>query len=103
MIKHWMTLGLAVMVYAWPAARAAADEPAGWASKMSFKGDLRLREEWIDEEGQDKERWRMRLRARLALKAEVNDTLDVHFRLASGGDDPASRNHSLGSVSCFVP
>ena len=96
MKRYWMILLTAVTVGAWPTARAVAEEPSGWASKMSFKGDLRLREEFIDEEGKDKERWRMRLRARLALKAKVNDTLDVHIRLSSGGDDPASRNQSLG-------
>ena len=55
--------------------------------EWSLKGDLRLRGEVIDKEGEDT-RNRARVRARIGLDAKVNDDIDVHVRIASGSDDP---------------
>jgi len=75
------------------AAEAAAEEPA-WYDLVEFKGDLRFRYEYIDEDGKD-DRHRWRIRARLGLDAQANEDLDLHFRLASGNDDPVSTNQTL--------
>ena len=76
------------------ASLSAKAEEVRWTEKGSFKGDLRLREEWIDQEGKN-ERTRTRLRARLSATAQVNDTVQVKLRLASGSDDPVSSNQTL--------
>ena len=62
---------------------------------LAIKGDLRNRFEFIDQDGKEA-RERFRIRARLALKAMVNENADVHARLASGGSDPVSANQTLG-------
>lgn len=74
---------------------ARAQQQTSWSDNLSLKGDLRLREEGIDQDGKAT-RWRTRLRARLALKAKVNDEIDARFRFASGSDDPVSSNQTLG-------
>lgn len=73
------------------AAPAPAEEVPGWVNRLSFKGDLRLRYEGIDEDGESS-RERARYRARLAMTAAVSDRLSVVMELASGADDPVSRN-----------
>jgi hypothetical protein len=67
----------------------------GWSDRISMKGDLRLRYEGIDEEFVN-ERKRARYRARLGLKANLYDDVDVIFSLASGADNPTSRNVTFG-------
>jgi hypothetical protein len=69
--------------------------PPSWADRISFKGDFRLRQEGIDEQGKDT-RNRTRIRARAAIVAEVNDEFEVGLGLASGSDDPVSTNQTLG-------
>lgn len=76
-------------------AGAADSEKSSWTEKISFNGDLRARFEWIDQDDKPDERERLRVRARLAIAADVNDEVDVKVRLASGGDDPVSSNQSL--------
>lgn len=70
---------------------ALADDEATWADRMAIKGDLRLRYESIDEEGEE-ERNRTRYRARLAVTADVSDNVKVIAEIASGADNPVSRN-----------
>jgi len=86
-----MTLAAAGVLSAMGVAKA---EETHWSDGISMKGDLRFRYEWIDKEGKDT-RNRFRIRARLALKGEVNEDVDVHLRLASGSGDPVSRNQTL--------
>lgn len=74
-----------------PATASIAQEPASWADRISLKGDLRLRFESIDEDNEVK-RDRARYRARLGLSAIVNDDISVVVGLASGADNPVSRN-----------
>jgi len=71
-------------------AATAEDEPS-WADRISLKGDLRLRYENIDEDG-EANRARERYRARLAATAEVRDDVKVVVELASNAADPVSRN-----------
>lgn len=72
-------------------AAASAEEPSSWPDRISFKGDLRLRYDGIDEEGEE-ERHRGRYRARLGVTAQATSDLKVIAQLASGADNPVSRN-----------
>ncbi|MDX1507559.1 MAG: putative porin [Woeseiaceae bacterium] len=81
-----MMLGLA-------APAAAENDVPDWISRISFYGDLRLRHEDIYTEGDPgANRDRERGRARIGLSAEVNDSVKLVFGLATGGDNPVSRN-----------
>lgn len=70
---------------------ASAQEGEDWTDRMSLKGDFRLRYEGISEEGEE-DRARGRYRARIALTADVTDKVTFVAQLASGVDDPVSRN-----------
>lgn len=67
--------------------------------KTTVFGDLRLRNESIDSEGSSgKDTYdQLRLRARLGVKAQINETLSSEFRLATG---PGGRgtNQTLGQT-----
>lgn len=71
-----------------------AQEAGDWAERISLSGDFRLRQEGINEEGEDN-RTRWRYRARLAVTGEVSDSVSVVMELASGASDPVSRNVTL--------
>jgi hypothetical protein len=64
------------------------------AESIVVKGDLRLRYEPINEEG-EAERKRGRFRARLGMTAEVNENVTAILQIASGGDNPTSTNQSF--------
>lgn len=68
-----------------------AEDKETWADRISIKGDIRLRHEGIDEDGEDN-RNRGRYRARLGLTAAVSDDVKVIMQIASGADNPVSRN-----------
>ena len=72
-----------------------------WAEKVKLSGDFRYRHETIEAENDGKpDRHRNRIRARLGLKAKVNDEWSLGFRLAGGSEDPVSTNQTLsGSFS----
>jgi hypothetical protein len=76
-----------------------------WTDRLSFFGDFRGRYEgfWWDEDPNGAHRrnnHRARYRLRLGGKAEVNDYIDVKFRLATGGlGDRRSRNQTMGGVT----
>ncbi|NIA12709.1 MAG: hypothetical protein GWP08_01420 [Nitrospiraceae bacterium] len=81
------------------AATDAALEKVSWAKRFGISGDFRTRYEYIGQEGKE-EINRFRLRARVGLSAELSETLDVRFQLASGSNDPTSTNQTLdGSFS----
>lgn len=92
------------------AAPAPAPEPAPvprpredhWTDRVAFSGDFRYRWETIDQEGSDS-RERQRIRARAALVAQVNETVQVGFGLATGGDSPVSANQTLGGGGTSKP
>ena len=66
-----------------------------WPDRIGLDGDFRYRYERIDPEGSDTRR-RNRIRARVNIKADVSDDIQVGFGLATGGDDPVSTNQTLG-------
>jgi len=74
---------------------AAKSNKGSWTDKLKVSGDLRVRYESIDEATRD-DRERSRVRARVAIKANPTDNTEVGVGLASGGDDPASTNQTLG-------
>jgi hypothetical protein len=59
-----------------------------------FGGDIRFRNELINQNGKDK-RFRQRVRARLSAKGTVDENVKYKFQLISGGSDPISGNQSL--------
>ena len=67
----------------------------GWIENVKLGGDFRLRYENIDDDDMNDDRNRGRIRARLKLDAEVNDEIDLHFRFATGSDDPVSTNQTF--------
>ena len=66
-----------------------------WSDRIGLDGDFRYRYERIDAEGSDTRR-RNRIRARVNLKADLSEDLEVGFGIATGGDDPVSTNQTLG-------
>lgn len=71
----------------------AEDTSTSWVDRVEFYGDLRLRYEDIDEQGNpDAARNRERGRARIGLKAEVSPNVKLIMGIATGGDNPVSRN-----------
>jgi len=82
-----------------PALESAA-KAADWASRITWKGDLRYRHERIDAEEATAVRNRQRLRARFGLTAKVNDTVSAVVQLATDGgiSDPRSTNQDLGNA-----
>ena len=88
--KAWPVATL-ILATAVPAAALAQDS---WTDSISVKGDVRLRYEGIDEDGEE-ERNRGRFRARLGLTADVNDNVKAVLQFATGGDNPVSTNQSF--------
>lgn len=70
-----------------------------WASRISWKGDLRVRHEQVDRFEDVNDRTRHRFRTRFGLVAKLNDTITGTVQLASGGgnNDPRSTNQSFGN------
>jgi hypothetical protein len=81
-----------------------------WASRIKFKGDLRVRNETIQSErvvgtgasaevADAADRDRMRFRARISAEARVTDSTRVVLGLASGDGDPRSTNQTFTNNS----
>jgi len=67
-----------------------------WVSRFQWRGDLRYRNETIDQEFTSSARNRDRIRARIGFQAKVNDTVRVEVRAATGqGTDARSANQTL--------
>jgi len=66
-----------------------------WYDKIKLKGDFRDRYDGIWDETKDYDRHRNRIRARLAIGAEITEDLTVMSRLATGVGEPASTNTTL--------
>jgi hypothetical protein len=77
------------------AATAVEPTPKKTARTIKTNADLRYRFESFDI-AQASNRHRNRVRARVGIKATVNDTTLLGFELASGSDDPISTNQTLG-------
>src|SRR5688572_24144337 len=71
---------------------------AEWASRISWKADLRYRHEFLDPEQASDDQTRHRIRARFGLSGKVNDTVSATIQLATNGanNDPRSTNQTLG-------
>ena len=71
---------------------------AEWASRLSWKADMRYRHEYVDPEEAASDQTRHRIRARLSMTAKINDTLAGTIGLATNGgsNDPRSTNQTLG-------
>ena len=70
---------------------------SSWAEKIAFKGDLRTRYQYEDEDGRD-DRGRGRLRYRLGVIATPSRNLEVGAGLASGSGDQRSTNQSFDAT-----
>ncbi|MDR0676917.1 MAG: putative porin [Elusimicrobiota bacterium] len=72
----------------------------GWAEKLKFSGDYRLRYQTEDKGKATDNYYRSRYRTRFRLKGEanINDELSVNFGLATGSNDPRSTNQTLENV-----
>jgi hypothetical protein len=70
------------------------EKASDWTSRVNVSGDMRFRQEFRDSDTKGSEKNRSRIRARLAIKAEVNDEVDVGFRLVTAGGT-TSTNQTL--------
>lgn len=92
-VARVLTVSIMASVFAMPA--KGADDEESWVDRVSFYAHLRLRYENIHEEGRpEANRNRERGLARFGVKAEVHENVRVVFGLATGGDNPVSRNVS---------
>ncbi len=66
-----------------------------WADRIKVKGDVRVRYENIDKEG-DPSRSRERIRARLGVEGQVNEEVKAGVGIRTGGKDPVSGNQTMG-------
>jgi hypothetical protein len=89
--------------YQMPTTGAAARPEPSWSDRIRLKGDFRYRHESIDAEFADNDRHRNRIRARPAIVADVTDTVEVGFGIATGSDDPVSTNQTLGDSFSSKP
>ncbi|MGD2149278.1 MAG: putative porin [Desulfobacterales bacterium] len=67
-----------------------------WLENTKVKGDFRFRyqyEDKDDDSNDSRDRWRIRWR--FGFETEINERWKTGFRLASGQDDPRSRNLTL--------
>lgn len=66
----------------------ALQQKLAWASTTAFKGDMRVRQDTIDIEGEPtnggRDKNRQRIRARLGAFAQVNPEVEVGIQVASG-------------------
>ncbi len=71
---------------------------AEWASRISWKADMRYRHEFVDPEEAVDDQTRHRIRARFGMTGKVNDTLSTTIQVATNGgsSDPRSTNQTLG-------
>ena len=68
----------------------AFQQVAGWVSSTQLRGDMRVRHEGSNTEGEQngggRDRSRQRIRARLGAFTQVNSSVEVGIQLASGND-----------------
>ena len=64
-----------------------------WASRIKVKGDVRFR--WENVKTDEVKKDRLRIRARLAFLAKINDEVDTEIRFATGGGGDRSSNQDL--------
>ena len=69
-------------------------ESSDWTGHIKFNGDIRLRHDSIDEEGESG-RESGRYRTRFGVTADATDDVKIVIQIASGGDNPVSANQSF--------
>ncbi|MBM4218743.1 MAG: hypothetical protein FJ171_03720 [Gammaproteobacteria bacterium] len=71
---------------------------AEWAPRLSWTADLRYRHDYLDAEEAPDDQTRHRIRARLALRARISDTLSGTIGIATNSDtgDPRTTMQTLG-------
>ncbi|MBX8499827.1 putative porin [Pseudomonas cichorii] len=80
------------------ASQAEFEKKIAWATKTQFKGDVRVRQETINIDGQTnaQDKDRQRIRARLGAYTEINPQVSTGIRIATGGSsDARSTNQDL--------
>ncbi|MBT8092334.1 MAG: putative porin, partial [Gammaproteobacteria bacterium] len=92
-MKTLATATLSLAAFLLLSVPASAQEES-WVDRIKFKGDVRLRHETIDEDGEE-DRSRMRFRTRFGLSAKVTDDVKFVFQLATGGNNPVSTNQTF--------
>jgi len=89
-----LTLGLSAVFLALGAWNVSA-EPGDWAKNTEIKGDVRLRYQMEQADG-NADRSRGRVRARVGFTSEINDKVKVGLGLASGNsNDSRSTNQTF--------
>lgn len=75
---------------------AKFEEKLAWAARTQIKGDVRIREETMNVDGNGNNANRQRLRMRLGAYSQINDEVDAGIRIASGSNaDPRSTNQNM--------
>lgn len=83
--------------------RAGSQNVPAWVNRISWKGDVRFRNESIDQQ-YTPHRNRFRIRARAGLEAQVNDTVRAEIALATTeGGDPRASNQTLSGENSRKP
>lgn len=71
-----------------------------WASRVKIGGDMRFRHENIDkDDANGVKESRQRIRARLKVSAQINDEVDVGFRIVTAGGQTSTNQTIEGSFS----
>ena len=70
------------------------EKNSDWTSRIKVSGDIRFRQETRDSDVTGSEKNRSRIRARLAIKAKVNDEVSAGLRLVTAGGT-TSTNQTL--------
>lgn len=70
------------------------EKSSDWTSRIKVSGDIRFRQETRDSDVTGSEKNRSRIRARLAIKAKVNDEVHAGLRLVTAGGT-TSTNQTL--------
>ncbi len=78
------------------ASSVTSSKTPSWSERIKLKGDLRSRYENIEDDLKSEDRNRHRVRARLAILADISDRWSTGIGLATGGDAPVSSNQTLG-------
>lgn len=83
--------------------KKAAEKALEWFKRIKFSGDLRYRNELIQNSGKEFEH-RMRLRARLYIDVNIYTGLNAVVGIGTGNsDDPVSTNQTLGEAWTSKP
>ncbi|HSF19120.1 MAG TPA: putative porin [Vicinamibacteria bacterium] len=100
MLTRWISGFLCVLGFVAPVRAVQEEEkPKAWYDRLDFAGDLRMRYEGFNWEGQFDEgrRDRLRYRFRVGFDIELTKSIRSGFRLRSGDPkDPVSDNQTFG-------